>query len=41
MANNNGNGSIIGTMLILAGLFLAPVGIGIILIIIGISKLGK
>lgn len=37
MANNGGKGSVIGTMMILAGIFLAPVGIGIILIFIGIG----
>ena len=37
MANNDGKGSVIGTMMILAGIFLAPVGIGIILIFIGIG----
>ena len=35
--NNGGKGSIIGTILIIAGIFLATVGIGIILIIVGIS----
>lgn len=34
--NNGGKGSIIGLILILAGLFLAPFGIGIIMILIGI-----
>lgn len=36
MSNGNGGkGSIIGTIMIIAGIFLAPVGIGIIMIIIG------
>jgi len=39
MANNGGNGSVMGLILIIAGIFLAPVGIGIILIIAGIGMM--
>lgn len=37
MSNGNGEkGSIIGIIMIIAGIFLAPVGIGVIMIFIGV-----
>lgn len=40
MNNNDGSNKVIGVILIITGIFLAPVGIGIILIILGIKALG-
>lgn len=37
MSSNEGKGSVMGVILIIAGFFLAPVGIGILLILIGIG----
>lgn len=41
MANNGGGGGILGPLLIFGGIFLAPFGIGIIFIIIGIIMMKK
>lgn len=37
MSSSGGKGSVMGLILIITGIFLAPVGIGILLILIGIG----
>ncbi len=41
MAGGGGNGGVIAALLILFGIFLAPVGIGIVMIIIGVIMLKR